>query len=235
MGRVPAGRRAFGGGLRLHRGRDGPERRHGAAPRGDRLQAGRRARAGLLRHRSALPPGRAAGQDANHVPRLLPAPGCHRRGVRPRRLLPDRGHHGQSRPRPVRLPRPPQQRAKALPGRVHRRVEARGGVRRQPAGPTDLHLRQQCPGLPAGGGCPVRGRAFSPWHRESQARDQRVPAGGSEGGRPAILRDSTRLHHRNHAVHPGERPAHRHPQAGTPAVEEVLWRTSRAALYRAGR
>ena len=49
--------------LRLDRGRDRLRRRPGATPAGDRLQAGRRARSGLLPHRPAAPARRAAGQD----------------------------------------------------------------------------------------------------------------------------------------------------------------------------
>ena len=49
------------------------------------------------------------------------------------------------------VPRPPQQRAQAVAGRVRRRLEAGGGVRRQPAGPADLRLRQQRPLVSAGG------------------------------------------------------------------------------------
>ena len=41
----------------------GSGRRPGAAAAGDRLQAGRRARAGLLQHRPAASPRRTAGQD----------------------------------------------------------------------------------------------------------------------------------------------------------------------------
>ena len=69
----------------------------------------------------------------------------------------------------------------------------------------------------------------------AQATDQRVAAEYREGGRPAVLRDPPRLHHRDSAVHPGERPAHRHPQAGTAKTEGALRRSSGAALRRAGR
>ena len=69
----------------------------------------------------------------------------------------------------------------------------------------------------------------------AEATHQRVAAECREGGRPAVLRDSPRLHHRDSPVHPGERPAHRHPQAGTAETEGALWRSSGAALHRAGR
>ncbi len=56
-------RPAPGGRLRLHRGRDRLRRWSGATPAGDRLQAGRRARSGLLPHRPATSQRRAAGQN----------------------------------------------------------------------------------------------------------------------------------------------------------------------------
>ena len=87
-----------GGTLRRDRGRDRYRRRPGATPTGDRLQAGRRARSGLLPHRPATPQRRAAGQIRRLVPRLLQTAGGHRRGVRPGRLLPHRRHHGRGRP-----------------------------------------------------------------------------------------------------------------------------------------
>ena len=54
------------------------------ASAGDRLQAGRRPRSRLLRHRPATSPGRAARQDRHHVPRLLQAARGHRGRVRRR-------------------------------------------------------------------------------------------------------------------------------------------------------
>ena len=134
-----------------HRGRGRLPRRPGATPAGDRLQAGRRARSGLLPHRPATPQRRAAGQIGRLVPRLLQAAGGHRRSVRPGRLLPHRRHHGRGRSRSARVPRPPQQRAEALARRIRHRLEVGGGVRRQPAGRADLRLRQQRTRLPAGG------------------------------------------------------------------------------------
>ena len=43
---------------------------------------------------------------------------------------------------------------------------------------------------------------------------------------PAVLRVPARLHRRDNAVHPGERPAHRHPQAGAAETEGVLRRSA---------
>ena len=63
----------------------------------------------------------------------------------------------------------------------------------------------------------------------------RVAAECREGGRPAVLRDPARLHHRDNAVHAGERPADRHPQAGAAEAEGALRRSSGTALHRAGR
>ena len=57
----------------------------------------------------------------------------------------------------------------------------------------------------------------------------------AKAGRPAVLRDPARLHHRDHAVHPGERSADRHPQAGVAEAEGALRRAPGAALRRAGR
>ena len=60
-------------GLWLHGGRHRPCRRPGPAPTGDRLQAGGRARSGLLRHRPSASAGRVMGQVNGSDPRLLQA------------------------------------------------------------------------------------------------------------------------------------------------------------------
>ena len=196
----------------------------GATPTGDRLQAGRRARSGLLRHRPATSQRRTARQNGRPVSRLLQAAGGHRRSVRPGRLLPHRRHHGRGRSRSARVPRPPQQRAEALARRIRHRLEVGGGVRRQPAGRADLRLRQQRTRLPAGGrrahsGCTVAQRRR---YRVAQAAHRRLAEKCREGGRPAVLRDPARLHRRDNAVHAGERSAHRHPQAGAPEAQGAL-------------
>ena len=56
-----------------------------------------------------------------------------------------------------------------------------------------------------------------------------------EGGGPAVLRDSARLHHRDNAFHARERSAHRHPQARAAEAQGVLRRSARTALHRPGR
>ena len=71
--------------------------------------------------------------------------------------------------------------------------------------------------------------------RVAQAAHQRLAAECREGGRAAVLRDPARLHHRDNAVHAGERSAHRHPQAGAPEAQGALRRSSGTALRRAGR
>ncbi len=81
---------------------------------------------------------------------------------------------------------------------------------------------------------PTEEASGSPRRGRREAADQCVAAGDRQGGRSAVLRDSARLHRRDDTVDPGERPAHRHPQAGPPAAEEALRRASRAALRRPG-
>ena len=74
-------------GLRLHRGQHRPGRRPDPAPTGDRLQAGGRARSGLLRHRSPASARRVVGQVNGSDPRLLQAPRGDGRTLRRRRLV----------------------------------------------------------------------------------------------------------------------------------------------------
>ena len=83
--------------------------------------------------------------------RVLQAPRRHRRGVRPRRLLPHRRRDGRDRAGPAGLRRPEQERAQAVSGRVRRRREAGGDLRRRTAGASDLRLRQQRASQPARG------------------------------------------------------------------------------------
>ena len=66
-------------------------------------------------------------------------------------------------------------------------------------------------------------------------RDRRFAAERRERGRPAVLRGAARLHHRDHAVQPGERPADRHPQAGVAEAQAALRRAAGTALRRPGR
>ncbi len=58
---------------------------------------------------------------------------------------------------------------------------------------------------------------------------------GRPSGEPAVLRGAARLHRRDHAVHPGERSADRHPQAGVAEAQAALRRAPGAALRRLGR
>ncbi len=62
-----------------------------------RLQARRRARPRLLRHRPAAPARRIIGQDTRSDPRLLQAPRGHRRTLRRRRLVSHRRRDGRDR------------------------------------------------------------------------------------------------------------------------------------------
>ena len=147
-------------GLRLDRGRRRVRRRRDPASAGDRLQAGRRARARLLRHRQAAPARRAAGQDPNSCsPATTSGPRSPPRCSTPTATTAPATSSPRLGPDQVQLRRPAQQRAQAVAGRVRHRLQARGGVRRQPAGAADLHLRQQRPALPAGRRRAHRGRA----------------------------------------------------------------------------
>ena len=131
--------------------------------------------------------------------------------------------------------RPPQQRAQALAGRVRHRRQAGSGVRRQPAGPADLRLRQQRSLVSAGRRRAHRGRTGAPRCGRAEAADHRVAAGRREGCGTAVVRDSTRLHRRDNAFHARERSAHRHPQAGAAEAQGALRRAARTALHRPGR
>ena len=122
---------------------------------------------------------------------------------------------------------------KLVAGRIRHGVEAGGGVREQPAGPSDLHLRQQCTVVSAGGGRADRRRAAqSATHRRAAAaigeslQDVAKAAGLQSYEMPA------RLHHRDNAVHIGERSADRYPQAGAAEAQGALRRRGSSSCTR---
>ena len=154
--RPPPGRR-----LRLDRGRRGLRRRAGATPAGDRLQARRRARSGLLPHRPPHPRGELLVKTDDMFPGYYKRPevtadvfdadGYYRTGDIVAEVGPDQLVYLDRRNNVLKLSQ----------GEFVTVVQAGGGVRRQPAGPADLRLRQQRTLLSAGGDRADRGRTVA--------------------------------------------------------------------------